>query len=222
MDKSDAIDSGLAEYRAMQKMKFEKKAKEADDKLKKEMRKEYLKIKYANLIELDFTKRMATRIVRFMKKYLFINPININHDDIEKIPGIFRFRCYVYDNDSRIDEIEHTFIEQLDVITCCGEDAETTQILRESLLIDKNTKLQKLLASNSIMKYSIMLDLQIYGIDANFPVSINDKTYKLDDFTKEKLKIAFNKINPSSLNGEKFIQMINHSKALCATYMNDV
>jgi hypothetical protein len=199
---------GILEYRAKHKLLFEKKN-----------RQEYLKNKYAQLIELDPIRCAVGRIVKFVKKYLLIAPINIDSAKISEISGIFRFRCYVYDIDCELSSIQETFSSQIEAISCCDEDYDVKQIMKESLAIDKNILMQQLLESNSMIKYPVMLDLQIYGIDPNAYVFFNDNKYIIDDFTRIKMINIYNRVNPYTLTGEKFIQMLNHSKALCLSFI---
>lgn len=208
---------GLAEYRERQKMLFYKKKEDEA----RQIRLEHIKNKYKDILEFDPIKRSNYRIVNFLKKHFFIKPINTSQIDIDDIPSFFRYRCYVYDIESEIRAIEDLYESRLNII---DEDDEELfkESLKESLLNEKNKFITDLLNSSTVIKLPILIDLQIYGTDPKTPIYFNDKMYYLNESTRKKISIAFEKINPSSLRGEKFKQMIEHSKALCETYKKDI
>jgi hypothetical protein len=208
---------GLTEYRERQKILFYQKKQEEE----KKTRLANIQNKYKDILEFDPIKRSNCRIVNFLKKHFFIKPKNISQLDIDEIPPLFRYRCYVYDIISELETIDEIYQMQLKNIND-DDDEIFKDTIKESLLDEKNKMLTHLFASQTTTKYPVLIDLRIYGSDTSTPIYFNDNMYYLDEITRKKISKIYNKVNPSTLIGEKFNQMIEHSKALCATFHADL
>jgi len=57
-----------------------------------------LKEKYKDAFEFDPIKRNSYRITNFAKKYMFPIPVNITEDQMESIPGAYRYRILLNNN----------------------------------------------------------------------------------------------------------------------------
>lgn len=176
--------------------------------------------KYSKLIELDLYKRSASRLVNFVKKYMLFNPLNISPEDIAEIPGIYRFRCYMYGG-NEIDLINEMFNTRTHLLNE-ETDYEMREILNESLIIERDKQFKNAIKNNYIHGMPIMLDLRYgksyinnYGIAE---ILFDDQYYYLEKSVTNRMINQSDKVNLSSIRGERFGQMINHSKALAITY----
>lgn len=179
------------------------------------------KQKYSKLIEIDDTKRRQWNLIHFMKKRLLFDVINKTSEEISEIDGIFRFRCYIFRpieefrSEYEIETI--SFQNSLDIIKL-ESDSSLQNTMKQSLNDERRKSLKIMIIHGLIIKYPIMLDLRLYGLDPNMPIMYDDEIYHLDDDTQDRLRREYEKVNPSTLAGEKFFQIIKHSKALCAYY----
>jgi hypothetical protein len=82
----------------------------------------------------------------------------------------------------------------------------------------QKTKFIKIIQECKITKIPIIINLSIHGYNPDIPIFYNNIIYQLDEFTKDKIKETFERINPNTLKGERFYQMINHSKILKDSY----
>lgn len=174
--------------------------------------------KYSKLIEINREKRSLERIINFVKRYILLNPVNISESEIRMIPSLFRFRCYVYDVSEEAKKIDDDYSEQLKHISD-ENDIITQEILRESLEIDRQVKIFDIYKSKNIIKYPILLDLTLYGYDQSILVNVNGILYNLDEQTKQRIRTEFSKIDTSSIKGQKFEQLIRHSRAVVGAFI---
>jgi hypothetical protein len=180
------------------------------------------KEKYSKLIEFDPIKRNVGRLVNFAKKYIVYVPCNLSECMINEIPGIYRFRCYVYDTQAEMDILNEIYTTQSDIINL-EPDIDIRCGLIESLKKEINDQKKCLINSKSSIKYGILLDLRNYlhvlsDMNPDVCVFFDNKLFTLDDVTARRLRNQCEKINPNTVRNDKFIQMINHSKALSKTY----
>lgn len=203
MDNNNVITTtGLEEYRKRQDFLFK------------------LKRKYSTLLELDKNKRNEWILTNFVKKHFLIPTYNLTTEEIKLIPSIYRYRCYLYEfNENEMLELDTMCEDQMNLIR--NEfDREIKTVLLESLLEERKKKIDQLRKSTNTQKIPIMLDLRIYGNDPTLPICFEDKVFELDDITKDKIKIAYSKVDERTHQGQKFIQMLNHSKILRNSYNN--
>lgn len=182
------------------------------------------KEKYSKLIELDPIKRNAGRLVNFIRKKILYHPFNLSESMINEIPGIYRFRCRIYDTHAEINMLNDIYNSQAQIIAL-ESDASIKSTLIESLKKEIDDQKKNLINSKSSTCYEVLLDLRNYlyvlSDTSNIYVYFDDKIFILDDSTAKRLREQCAKINSKSIKGEQFIQMINHSKALSQTYRAD-
>jgi len=183
------------------------------------------KEKYSKLIELDKTKRSAGRIVNFVRKYVLFPPCNLSESMINEIPGIYRFRCYVYDIQTEMDLLNDIYNSQAELINL-ESDINVRHSLIMTLKNEINNQKKYLINLKCSARYGILIDLRnylyiLFDVTSDIYVSFNDKNFILDDATAKRLIQQCEKINPNSIRSENFMQMINHSKALSQTYNLD-
>ena len=181
------------------------------------------KAKYSKLIEFNPIKRNAGKLVNFAKKYIVYAPCNMSEDMINEIPGIYRFRCYVYDTQAEMNILNEIYTTQLDIINL-EPDIGIRHSLIESLKKEINNQKKYLINSKSSIQYGILLDLRNYlhvlsDMNSDVCVFFDNKIFTLDDITVERLRNQCEKINPNTLKNDKFIQMINQSKAQSKTLL---
>jgi hypothetical protein len=207
-----------------------------------------LKQKYSKLLDFDKISRSANRICNFIKKYVLFDVCNISDEQLHEINGIYRYRCYVYDIDiceidnvnaivnAQIESLSYDENNDLDVDLDIGlsDDSDTNKrkkididdINRESyisLIFDeRRMRMDNLTNSSTTIKYPVLLDLQLYGPNIDMGVYIGDKSCYLKEDTKLKIKKAYAKTSMESITGERFHQMIQYSKVLRDTYVNDI
>jgi len=202
-----SLQKGLQEYRDIQKRKNDE-----------EIKLEKIKLKYKDMLELDKTKRSAHQLTRFIRRKLLFHPINLSDDEIMQIPGIYRFRCYVYCNDeldtlNELHEIQKQIIEN-------EHDLSMKNIMKISLEGEYLKKYNTIIKSPLTIKYPIMLDLRIYGEATDMPIQVLDKIIFLDTMTKERIKNKYLLINPNTIMGERFNQLIEWSKEVSKSFTN--
>lgn len=185
-----------------------------------------MRLKYSNMIELDRIKRSVGRIVHFCKKNVLYEPCNISDDEVKKIPGIFRFRCYVYDIEEESKLLNEIFLTQAAIINT-EQNEEIKQVLLNSLTSEINKQKECLRNSKTSLKYPIMLDLRDYMSETNdllleINIFFDDKLFMLDKETVKRLHCECDKVNKKNLKYERYVQMLNHSKALSKTYALDI
>jgi hypothetical protein len=173
----------------------------------------YFKHKYSQLIELDLIKRSVSRIINFSKRYVLF-PV-INQEQVKNILGIHRFRCYVIqiplEEQEKINKINENYNIQKIVIDT-EEYGELKEVMLKSLEEDNNNQINNIMNKTNGHKIPMMIDLSNTIINNNII---------LDGKTQNKLSEHVNKINIYSLSGERFMQMINHSKALTKIYNSE-
>jgi hypothetical protein len=167
----------LMEYRMKRQYEYEKK-----------IRLEEIKEKYSKLLITNKYVLSTTKIQRYLRKHFFHEPINIAQDDINEIPGLFRYRCN---------------ISQLNIFDFLDEkDDDLINSLMQSLNINQQND------------FWIMIDLRIYGENINFPIEIDGTSYYLSHQQKQKISYIWNKINPNIRSGIVYQQNINYQKCL--------
>lgn len=185
-----------------------------------------LRQKYSDLLEFDKIKRSASRICNFAKKKILYTPYNSSKNEIGNIPGIYRFRCYIYDIDEFNEINKHKSIKY-DALKKEKHTKEETDMIKKTIKNYVYMRQKELLDSDmEYIKYPILLDLREFtyiqdDILSDVTVYFCDKLYTLDEMTLERMREQCDKIN-NPLRKEKFLQIINHSKALCKTYANDL
>lgn len=180
----------FALYKAEQRQKYEKI-----------QRQKYLHDKYKNLLEFDPTKRSASRIVNAVKRYILHDPINI--DQQNTIPGLFRLRLLMSELNKFPLDIQRDILNNISQ----GHDTVTTNSLIQSF-------------KDSTALYWIVIDLRIYGPYPEIPIQLDnsDKVLYLSDEQINKVKSTWDKINPNSISGIRFQQMLDSSKTLSTLY----
>ena len=176
--------------------------------------------KYKNTFEYNQIQRNAYVIQNFIKRHILFSVDNMSNEEILKINGIDRFRCIVYHIP---DHFLSDFLEIMDnyehnKITCMAEtDTCIKHLLLSTLNEDKKKYIDELIKTGQIKKIYIMLNLKIHTFGTI--ITINDKNCYISFETQELIKTNCNKINLETITGEKFIQMLNHSKILCKYYI---
>jgi len=168
----------LADYRKKRQLEYEKKTRLKD-----------IETKYKTLLILDPTKRANARIISYAKRHYFKQPVNIDQNIIDKIPGIYRFRCSIYIVDNS---------------TSCSDEVDFSAPCTYTV--------------HSDLQMSVLVDLRIYGSYPSLPLMINNVEYLLPQHEQEKIKDIWNKINPDNTNGLRFQQYIDYTKAMCRAY----
>lgn len=181
-----------------------------------------LRKKYSNLLELDKNKRTEWRLTNFAKRRIVFQVLNLGDDEIKNINPLYRYRCYLYEPDdielTNINLIYDEYMESIKHET----DEGIKKIMIESLAETRKVQMSSLLRSKKTLKIPVMLDLLVYGKDPDIPIIFGDKIYQLDEITKEHIKQSFERVNPMSIRGERFIQMLNHSKVLRDSYWKEI
>ena len=181
-----------------------------------------LKRKYSKLLEFDKTTRTEWRLTNFAKKKVLFTVCNLSDSEIKEIDGLFRYRCYLCElDDTEVATLNSIFEAHMEAIKYEKDDA-IRSVLLDSLMETRKQQMRELLQSSTTLKFPVMLDLRIYGPDPSIPVMFNDKLYELDEITKENIKASFERINPATLKGERFKQMLNHSKILRDSYDKEI
>lgn len=193
----------IEEYRKLAKQKHEKVTLLAK-----------IKDKYANLLDFNKERRSIYRIQNYIKRHLFKQPFNLMKEEIDDIPGIYRYRTIINSNEEEenINEMFNLYYLELENI----EDPDIKKVQKMHIDEQKKDILSKMESISK--KYPILIDLRIYGMEPNTPVYIDGKIYMLSEFDKINVKTIFDKINEHNLNGERYLQMLNWSKELCSIY----
>jgi hypothetical protein len=199
----------LSEYREKQRLRHEK-----------ETRKIYIENKYKDLIILDKITRSIYRIKYFIKKYVFRETINHIYD----IPGLFRKRLAI----RKINLYDHMMqeaieIEKMNKFTEAIEEltagiVEEEEYMRETII--ESYKFINEATDKDDILYWIQIDLNIYGPYPEIPFYIDKYQHTLY-FTKEQqntLKLLWDQIDPTSVNGLRYQQMLDSTKALVELY----
>lgn len=180
-----------------------------------------LKKKYSSLIELNKYQRNAYVLQNFFKKYILTPVCNLTKEEISMISGKYRMRCdAIYLNDDLkmiYDNINSDYHEKV----CQANkenNSELKKIILESALTYKNDFIQSLFTSSANIKLHIMIDLTKYGINPDGKIYTNDSICYLDKINRERVKKAYDKINPETISGERFDQLLKCSKELCKFY----
>lgn len=168
--------------------------------------------KYADLIRWLFLKKEQKApyiITIFIRRKILVTPINEVDDSI---PGLFRLRCHVYDQALVAMINENHLLRTLEIENESNTDVRN--IMMQTYIQDTT----KFLKENSQISYLVVIDLRIYGLDPDIPIMIENDLFQMDSFTKQKIVDSYNRINPVTISGERYQQMINWSKALCQAY----
>lgn len=177
-----------------------------------------LKKKYSVLLELNKNKRYEWILTNFAKKRILFSVCNMSNEEIKEIPSIYRYRCYLYEpNQVELFNLNCLFESQMEIIKN-ENDRELKEILLETLIETRKKQMNELLKAPQTQKIPIMLDLRIYGNDPTLPIIFEEKIYELDELTKVNIKLTYDKVNESTHTGQRFRQMINHSKILRNSY----
>ena len=181
-----------------------------------------LKRKYSSLLEFDKKKRYEWILTNFAKKKILFQVCNISNDEIKEIPSIYRYRCYLYEIDEEeLLNLNMIFDSHMEAIKY-ENDKEIKKILLESLTETRKMQMVQLLHSEKTQRIPVMLDLRTYGNEPTMPIIFGDKVFELDEITREKIKASFDRVNMSSHKGQRFGQMLNHSKVLRDSYQKEI
>lgn len=176
------------------------------------------KQKYSKLIEINDVKRKNWNFTNFFRKRILYDTVNKIDDDVD---GIFRFRCYAYvttdDFCSKFRTILEVYNDQLHTVDL-EDDIEIKNILKSTLEAEKDHQIKLLIESSNLLKQPVIFDMRLYESCSDKPINIDGKFYYLGINEQNRLKNSFNKVNITSLSGEKIVQMIKHSRALCKYY----
>lgn len=158
------------------------------------------------------------KIVNFFKKTFFTISCNLTEHEIKLIPGIYRFRCNVYEIDEtqiKSKEVDHmrNLLDHPELIEI--NDSDIILSIQQTLKTEIDKTIDNIIRNDqSINQINAIFDLRTYTT----PIIINEKYYVLDSKTQKRLLDQYDKIKDDTHRKEKFIQMLNHSKALCKTY----
>ncbi len=176
------------------------------------------KQKYSKLIELNDDKRKKWNFTNFFRKRLFYDTINKIDVDVD---GIFRFRCYAYETTddfcSKFRTILEIYNDQMHSVNL-EDDSEIKSILKSTLESEKDHQINLLITTLNLVHQPVIFDMRLYESCSDKPINIDGKIYYLGTGEQNRLKNSFNKVNMTTLSGEKFVQMIKHSRALCKYY----
>jgi hypothetical protein len=178
--------------------------------------KNYMRLKYAKLLEFDKTKRSVYRIQSFVKKKVLFDVVNMCKEDIDLIPGIYRFRFHIPQLDD-LDLINQMYDAQLNELVSI-HDTEIRNIRRMEIEDERNNILSCML--HTAIYVPVVVDIRIYGMDTYIPVNINGRLYSIPDAHREKITFLHNKLNEESTFGIRFRQMLSASKAIRTAYVN--
>lgn len=179
-----------------------------------------LKQKYGHLLELNDYVRKQWILTNFAKKYVLFDVCNLTQEEIDKIPPIYRYRCYVYEFDQeQMNNIDNEFMENSKLIQL-EPDSQIRRIMLESLIEQKTYQINSILKSNNIVKIPVMLNLELYGDIPKAPIFFNNNVYYLDAKTQEHVTNTFQLVNLSTRSGERYMQMLNESKIMRDSYFN--
>jgi len=223
------MDDQLADYRLRRKLEYEKK-----DKLVK------IKEKYSKLLILNKKERSACRISNFSKKRLLNVPVNCTKEQIDAIPGIFRYRVRIYELDptnnlqsqeephgADSDTIDQYILDDAICNDSYDDDPVLKQIMKESLMAFQKQQMVQQCSENkpNIQKPSsvcvwILLDLRIYGPNPKLPFYLKDKETFLTDQQQKNISELWHRVNPESVSGMRFQQYIDFTKTIAKSYNN--
>lgn len=176
------------------------------------------KQKYSKLIELDDAKRKKWNFANFFKKRMLYDTVNKIDNEVD---GIFRFRCCAYETTddfcSKIKTILEVYNDQIHTVDL-EDDPEIKSILKSTLESEKEYQINLLISTSNLVHQPVIIDMRLYESCSDKPINIDGKMYYLGIDEQHRLKKSFNKVNIATLSGEKFIQMIKHSRALCKYY----
>lgn len=181
----------ISSYREEQKLKYEKKKRE-----------EYIRDKYQQFAEYDPIKRAARIITNAMKKHLLPTPINL--DTLATIPGQFRFKLQVTELNTYPLEIQKDIFNNITK----GYDHTTSKTLLQSL------------KESYVSLYWIVIDLRIYGPCPEISIYLTelDQMLYLTEDQINKIKSIWINLDPETVNGIRFQQMLDSSKTLAVLY----
>lgn len=176
------------------------------------------KQKYSKLIEFNDAKRKKWNFTNFFKKRMLYDTVNKIDDDVD---GIFRFRCYSYETTddfcSKFRVILEIYNDQIHTVNL-EDDPEIKSILKSTLESEKDHQINLLIATSNLVNQPVIIDMRLYESCSDKPINIDGKMYYLGIDEQYRLKKSFNKVNIATLSGEKIVQMIKHSRALCKYY----
>jgi hypothetical protein len=181
-----------------------------------------LKKKYSKLLEFNKKERNNWRLSNAFRRKLLFSVFNISDEEIKTIPGMYRYRCYLYDVDETELLLLNSAFDAHSESIRYEQDLSVRSVLLESLVETRKLQLTELFNSDKTMKIPVLLDLRIYGMDPDTPIFFGDKVYNLDEITKSKIKKSHEKINSVTIKGERFIQLMNHGKILRDSYWNEI
>lgn len=181
----------VAEYRAKQKLAYDKKIRE-----------EYLIDKLKKLLEFNPIKRSASRIVNAVKRHILHTPIN--EEVLNTIPGIFRLRL---------------FMTELNTFPLNVQRESFRTVMKEQDPAIVDILLQSLKESYQYL-FWVVIDLRIYGPNPEMEIYLSEynQMLYLSDDQINKVKNIWNKVNPDIVNGIRFQQMLESSKSLVSLY----
>uniref|UniRef100_A0A6C0EBF8 Uncharacterized protein n=1 Tax=viral metagenome TaxID=1070528 RepID=A0A6C0EBF8_9ZZZZ len=179
-------------------------------------RKEYIYNKYKNLIILEEEKRSAYRIQSFFKKHITYEVMNLTPEEIEDIKGVNRYRMRI--PMVNLEEINELYSHMENEARETYSDLDIVNVELFKIRQEKETNLSSMLLTAE--KIPVLVDLSIYGVNPYIPICFEDKTITLTDQDMMKIKGVYEKTNPETLTGKKFIEMIEWSKAIRDAYVN--
>ncbi|CAH6421148.1 Hypothetical protein KVN_LOCUS159 [uncultured virus] len=179
--------------------------------------------KYRKLF--DKKNRAAIIIYRFFKKYFFHQVLNLTIEELNGIPGLFRLRIKLTEQNlsnpnlitKKIDQklmtnnktkpsLEEKIISEI-------MEKSLGEYLFENAIEDENDILTSITFEESI-SFWVCIDLRIYGPNPNLEIYMLDTPYYLTKFQMEKIKNTWFKINGNSSDSIKYLQNFEFNKAL--------
>jgi hypothetical protein len=146
-------------------------------------------------IDIDICITVVNVIQRFIRKFVLMKPENLSNDEINLIPGKYRYRFYVYDQNNKTDTIGEVYnIERLLIINDPLIFDKRSHFV--TLKINKNININKFIILGDFKKHVVMIDLRSYknGIDSEPQIFSNDVIYNIDSSEKTNIISECNKV----------------------------
>lgn len=187
------------------------------DQYRKEMSfKNHMRKKYSKLLEIDKIKLKVARIQSFFRRKVLFDVVNMCKEDIDTIPGIYRYRFYIPKLDD-LDLINQLYDSQLRELVSI-EDIDIRNIRRMEIESERSNIFSCMLQTATYVP--VIVDVRIYGMNVFMPVYIDGREYNIPDNHKKQITTLYNKLNEESTFGIRFRQMLSASKAIRTAYIN--
>jgi hypothetical protein len=216
------------------------------EKIRKQKHKEYLKQKQLPQITEKYTKlfNRENRAASVICKFVRMNYLHevVNSDDLDYIPGVFRVRIRITNdnlnkppiqeqNNSKNsvkqpqDDLDIVMQQSLEEFHKVNDDT-LSKIIAESLhgyedvdvdesYIEENIMNQIIMESlNTVSSFYLCIDLRVYGPNPKQPIFYNDVEYYLTNSQIERINKLWKRVDPETTTGIKFMQDLEYYKSL--------